>query len=531
MMPRQTISAALAILLGASAAWGQTRTVQQPKPATPPIAPRQTVSAPAQLRTSAPQVVTVVHRLNGLKMFRLLLRSEHGVEAIANLDEAFKLMDDVHTNVIAGLALEDGETIAARLPQADLEFPVPFPAPSAPAAPPPLPPFDLSANLLQSPDLTVIDSEGNKMAAQFVGVDGATGLSILKLSGKMPSPPPPPKDDNLIGVGGGVRLVGPEPAPRTQFGVSTFYVRIGEASGTIATVTLAPSGGVARLKARTSRMLSPENIGAIAITATGETIGIIDSVQGSEASILPASVIRRAATRVLTNQMSVPKPWLGVQGNPIASLEVKQIQKLGWELLRASNLALAHQGILLTGITPNSPAAVAQLKAGDVILKVNNEQIQSAEDFSWFLEQAGPSGNVKFTVLRPDRKAEQLVNVVLSASPRKRLPAPRAVLTPLPKNRWLATQGIETIAIRALVAARLGSTAGLLVVHVEPESPAFEAGLQPGDVIQSIDGRSALTPNGIMTLSTRRTAPVTFEIIRMKQKLVIALTKPAEKNN
>src|SRR5262245_48441079 len=62
--------------------------------------------------STAPQVVTIIHRLNGMKMFRLLLRSQEQVEAIANLDDDFNFTSDVHTNIIAGLAMEDGRTIA-----------------------------------------------------------------------------------------------------------------------------------------------------------------------------------------------------------------------------------------------------------------------------------------------------------------------------------------------------------------------------------------------------------------------------------
>src|SRR5712691_3644856 len=57
---------------------------------------------------AVPQVVTILHSLNGLKVFRLLLRSGEQVGAIANLDEAFQIAGEVHTNVIAGLALDDG---------------------------------------------------------------------------------------------------------------------------------------------------------------------------------------------------------------------------------------------------------------------------------------------------------------------------------------------------------------------------------------------------------------------------------------
>src|SRR5215218_11424407 len=97
---------------------------------TPAPSPRKAAPPPR-----APQVVTIIHRLNGLKMFRLLMRSEQQVQAIENVDSAFNLMDDVHTNIIAGLAMDDGETIAAWLPEAEVEFGSVAPAPVSPRAP------------------------------------------------------------------------------------------------------------------------------------------------------------------------------------------------------------------------------------------------------------------------------------------------------------------------------------------------------------------------------------------------------------
>jgi len=512
------VLSSISVITAQSVSSGQTKPAPPVRPATP---------ASPENRIVAPQVVTVLRRLNGLEMFRLLLRSEQDVEAIANLDETFRLMDDVHTNVIAGLALEDGQTIAAWLPEADGEFSIPFAPPRTPTATTALTaPFGFSGEL-QSSDLTVIDSEGKKMAAEFVGVDGSTGLSILKLRRKMPAPPPPLKEDDLITVGEGVRLLGPEPVPPSRrFGTNNLYVRIGEASGTVSNVKQAPSGDLARLKVRTPRLLSSANVGGVAVTAAGDTIGIIDAIQGSEASILPAALIRRAAKRVLAHQASVPKPWLGVKGDPMATVQPMQLQQQGWEMMRAADLAQAHRGILLTSIVPDSPAAMAALKAGDVILKVNDEYIQTAEDFSWLLEQAGPSSSVEFTVARPERKAEELVRVVLSASPRR--PAIAARPVPSTKARWLVAQGIETIALRPAVAARFGSTAGLLVVYVEPASAAFEAGLLAGDVIQTIDGRPVLASSPAVFTGNSTPSPSKFEVVRKKQKLVIAVAKPAQ---
>ena len=68
------------------------------------------------------------------------------------------------------------------------------------------------------------------------------------------------------------------------------------------------------------------------------------------------------------------------------------------------------------------------------------------------------------------------------------------------------------------------TTAGLLVVYVEPATPAAEAGLQAGDVIQSIDGKPISALNRTTTLKP----PLTLELTRAKQKLTITLSPPAK---
>src|SRR6266850_904038 len=190
------------VLLLVSTGWPAVRASAQV--ASPPQPPKK-ASTPARVkgpmvlasRAGAPQVVTIVHRLNGLKMFRLLLRAEERVQAIAGLNDAFKFTDDVHTNVIAGLAMDDGQTIVAWLPEAEVElgpmmpFPpsrVPFAPTAAPTLPSPnaVPPQagstvmaerpSTNSNFLEPPDLTVIGPDGKQMVARFVGLDGVTGL-------------------------------------------------------------------------------------------------------------------------------------------------------------------------------------------------------------------------------------------------------------------------------------------------------------------------------------------------------------------
>ncbi len=500
--------------------------------------PRKTAPAPGvnttQDKKNAPQVVTIVHRLSGLKLFRLLLRSQQEAQAISSLDTDFKLSGDVHTNVIAGVAMDDGETIAAWLPEADVELgfsgfgEAQFPVPNVQSA------FGNSISatatsafgLFEPPDVSVIGSDGKQLMAKYVGLDGVTGLSILKVVGTNLSSTGTIKDEP-VGVGESVRLFGPEPVSGQRgFLNSSLFVRIGATHGRVLDVRRAPSGGGLSLFKVSSPRLSQAIVGGVAINDAGETLGIVNGLVGGEASVLPVAMIRRAAQRVLDRQASVPKPYLGVRGEAVADLKVDQILNHGWQPERAAALAGDHRGILLTSIVPGSPAAQAALRVGDVILKVNDKEIENTQDFTWWLEQAGPSTNVSFTVARPDRAAEEALDVKLSGAFDTGF-----TFKSLPRRRRsggftsLLDQGIETITLRAAVATQLGTTAGLLVVYVEPSTPAFEAGLQPGDVIQSINGQPVSRP----FLSSNAPATLTFEIFRNKQKRTVTLTNPPKK--
>ena len=515
-------------------------------------APTPRVTPRVNRKKTAPQVVTIVHRLNGLKMFRLLMRSQQQTWTVNSLGSAFDLKDDVHTNVIAGVAMDDGQTIAAWLPEADVEFgfadfPVPDissvpPVPEVPAAPavpgvPAVPslPSDMTkawegfkGGFFEPPDVTVIGADGKPLVAKYVGLDAVTGLSILKLADRNPSAENMINDEP-VDVGENVRLFGPEPVTgqRGLLNNSNLYVRIAATEGRVFDVRRAPSGGVAQFKVASAR-LSQAIVGGVAINDAGETLGIVNGLEGGEASVLPTAMIRRAAQRVLERQASVPKPYLGVKGEAVAELKVAQMLNHGWKPDRAAALAYDHRGILVTAIVPGSPAEQAALRAGDVILKVNDWEIENSADFTWLLEQAGPSTQVSFTVARPDRATAEPLEVKLSGA----LDPARSFRTRLRRRGTsdgfgaLMDQGIETITLRAGVASQLGTTAGLLVVYVEPSTPAFEAGLKPGDVIKSINGEAVSRP---FVSPKNENATYTFEIVRNKEKRTVSVPAQPKK--
>lgn len=493
--------------------------------AAPSPAPRRTPTASAgrvivENKATAPQVVTILHRLNGIKALLLLITKEQ-IKAIDTLDEAFNLDAEVHTNVIAGLALDDGQTIAAWLPEAEAEMPPPsfyfprsplLPKPSATTPPPaegaqPVAPvaaiprvssitipggpsINIQGNFFEPADLRIITRDGKRITGHYVGLDGLTGLSLITLAnGSLPATAA--LKEVAITAGQKVRVIGPQPAPGAESVAGTpMYIRIGETDAIVVNVLRSPSGGIARVKVRSAKF-TPANIGGIAINENNETLGIVSGIEGGEATIVPLGLVRMAAKRVTERQASVPRPWLGIKGEPINATTLERIIRNGWELERARALTEKRQGILLTWIAPGSPAAHAKLKRGDVILTVNNDYIRNAQEFSFLLDEANAETPVHFTVARPGKELSEAMEIKLSESPdpflgRRRI---RTEVTPNFGPGSPLGEGIEAVALKPRVAERLGARGGLLVLSVRPATDAFKAGLQPGDVIESIDGQ------------------------------------------
>jgi serine protease Do len=523
-----------------------------PNPRVNPIRVRPVV---IQNAVKAPQVVTILHGLNGLKVFRMLLRSNE-LAAIAKVDKTFQIENEIHTNVIAGLALDDGHTIAVWLPEAEAELP---PAPYAPLAPPstpegltaptnvtPAPKGALSpmspvlpmaipavaavpfSGLFQPADLKVVTRDGKRLLARYVGLDGVTGLSVITLTNNS-LPEFAETKEEVVNVGQHLRIIGPEPASESSSNANpAMYVRIGETDASVIKVSRTAAGRVHRVRIKSSQ-LTPANMGGIAINDAGETLGIVDAVRGNEATIVPLALVRSAVKRVIDRQASVPRPWLGIQGEPIGAVAFERMMRVGWEIERARALAGKREGILLTSVVPGSPAARAHLRPGDVILRVNNDEVKNAEDFTWLLEGAGTGSPLKFTIARPETVFNEALEIKLSESPDpffgRRMFGPKMLkgFGPTTAGGSLISRGIESIALKPEAAVHFGANGGLLVVHVVPSTPAFEAGIRPGDVIEAINGQQVLARPVHAALLTNAGATSTFNIVRNKQKIVITI--------
>jgi S1-C subfamily serine protease len=484
------------------------------KPATPPA----TVTVVADQSRVAPQVVTIVHRLSGVKMLRFLLRQSEEPGTIFTFDDPEDMANDAHASIIAGWALEDGKTIAVRLPQAGAE--VEFTRTISRTGGLALPGFNVGTMRKfmtpgSPPDLTVITRDGRKLRARYVGLDGQTGLSVLQVNSMVMPPLVEGVGQELI-QGQDVQIFAPERmSPAGETSARNIYVKVGEVATKIFGLT-SSAGKLDQLTVRGAG-LSPLVIGGIACDQAGRTLGIVESIEGGDARVVPADRIRAAARRVLERQASVPRPLLGVVGEPVEFANRAAFLAHGWREDQLTELLQKNLGILLTTVRPGTPAALAKLHAGDVIVRVNQTDVQNSDAFSALLGEAGSGRLVQFLIRRPSSPAPFPIDVKLGGSFDQAFKYHFEFPAMAPNAFGFEGLGVETMALSLKNLAQLGAEHGVLVVAVEPESIAARGGLKEGDVIESIDGQAV-----------RRGAWAGFEFNRRK-KHVLSLVRKREK--
>src|SRR5256714_5540162 len=471
----------------------------------------------------APQVVTIVHRLTGAKLLRYLLRQSGERGTVATIDPD-AIMSEIHASIIAGWALEDGKTIAARLPEAAAEFEV-----MRIAVAPSIPGQESEGMMARrprvprpQPDLTVLTQDGKTFSARYVGLDGQTGLSVLQLTGP-PLSLTPEIAAAKISQGKKVQLFAPERVD-AESAPFTIFVRIGK--------TEAQIEKSASRKAEADRMilraakLSPGLIGGIACDESGKTLGIVEAVEGNDAHVLSAESVRAAARRVLAQQSSVPGPLLGIRGEAIDLAARKALLNFGWNEDRFSALMEKQIGILLTSVMPGTPAAFANLKPGDIIVSVDDNEVKGAEQFSAMLTRAGSGEQVHFTVQRPTLPTTLTMDVKLGGSfqPIFEWQFDGPFFAKIPGG--LKDFGIETVALSPKSMTQRGGT-GLLIVAVEPDGVGAHSGLREGDVIESIDGRAVGRGEWTFAFHFNRKEKHVFSVVREREKKELVI-QPVE---
>ncbi|MDQ3817428.1 MAG: S1C family serine protease, partial [Acidobacteriota bacterium] len=373
-----------------------------------PAAPQPDTLKVEPSNRQSPQVVTVVHRLNGIKALALLRRAG---EKVTEVDDDLLTAPNAVTIITAGFALGDGQSIVARLPQAEAEVDSLLAPPDLKATavkpmasvPPVMPTTPAGGQRIWGPPTAsgfiVVQSNGRQFAARYIGLDGGSGLSLLRISG-LKANLTKDADEAQLAVGQTVRILAPDRFAHVSGAASsTVALHVSEIEGKITEIARTSAGKIAHITIRAEN-LSPAIVGGVALNAAGEAVGIVETSSAGTARLIPTASVRRAAERVLERQASVPRPWLGVRGEAVATTPLEKFYSSGWTAVEAAAVKRYLEGVLLTSVAPGTPAALANLRPGDVIARVNNFAIKNAEDFSYVLNEAGGGSTVNFTVYR-----------------------------------------------------------------------------------------------------------------------------------
>lgn len=470
----------------------------------------------------------VVHRIGGWKLLTLLER--HNLKAPGEVAGDF-----VHTNIVAGYTFGAQQYIVARLPQAEVE---------AVADTMPLAISETSSGKSDASALYIVGVDRIERAARFIGLDASTGLSLLDTTvsrvGNLDAPQSasiqPPifqlaTSSEVPVIGAQLNLLAPiEIQPSARESKTAVRLRLAETRLSVVRLITTSDKRVVRFIARGTNLKASLS-GAVAFDAGGAFVGMVERVTADEAQIIPRAEVEDAARRVLTRRSSVPQPWLGARGEPLAGIKVETLTASGWGAADAQRILSKPQGVLLTVVPPFTPAALANLRPGDIVTGIGDRPITGVEDFSQLLAAAGENSKVKLTVRRASESA-QPVTVQLGESLNPTRETERATRLAEAGNsvaHLLAPLGLEIVTAPATLRARLGIEEGLLVISLRQGGAAAVSGLRQGDIIERANGKLLTEIDASTILSSGSSTEVTFDIVRGGQRITITLQYPPTK--
>ncbi len=149
---------------------------------------------------------------------------------------------------------------------------------------------------------------------------------------------------------------------------------------------------------QTDVAINPGNSGGPLLNASGEVIGmntaIIQNAQGIGFAI-PINTAQRIAQQLI-GKGTVEHAYLGIQLialNPQIQQQINADPNRGFQVQE-------DQGILIAGVAPNSPAAKAGLRAGDILRKIDGSAVKDAEAVQERVEATGVGGQLQLELLR-----------------------------------------------------------------------------------------------------------------------------------
>jgi serine protease Do len=239
---------------------------------------------------------------------------------------------------------------------------------------------------------------------------------------------------------------------------------------------------------QTDAAINPGNSGGPLLNLDGEVVGIntaIFSQSGGYMGIgfaIPMNMAT-AIQKQLIATGKVSRGYLGVR-----------IQDLTPDLAKSFGLS-GKEGVLVAGVSPDTPAAAAGFKTGDVIVDFDGATVTDTSHLRNLVAQTPVGQHVSVRVIRD--KTEQELSVTIAEQPAKMV-ATSAPNEPEALEQW----GFTAQDLTAELGKQLGYSGeeGVVVTDVESGSPADEAGLSRGTLIREVNRQAVRSTEELMQL-------------------------------
>jgi serine protease Do len=240
-------------------------------------------------------------------------------------------------------------------------------------------------------------SDGREFKAFDIKTDPTTDLALLHIKSKEPLPAAKLGDSKEVEVGDWVLALG-EP-----FGLE----------GTVTAGIISAKGRGIGINERedylqTDAAINPGNSGGPLVNLDGEVIGIntaISSNSGGYQGVgfaIPINLAKWVGEE-LVKYGTVHRAYLGVMIQPVSQSLAEQFN------------VKTHEGVLVTQLQPNSPAAKAGLRVGDVILDFAGKAVSSPHELQSMVEMCKANSTEQLTILRNGK--HMTLNVVCAERP------------------------------------------------------------------------------------------------------------------
>jgi serine protease Do len=315
--------------------------------------------------------------------------------------------------------------------------------------------------------ITVRTHDGREFQAELVGSDPRSEVALVKIAGD-DFPVLPIGDSDAIEIGEWVIAIG------NPFGFSeTLTVGVVSAKGR-------NNIGITDYEdfIQTDAAINPGNSGGPLLNIEGKVIGIntaIFSQMGGSLGIgfsIPINMAMKIKEQLMTSG-TITRGFLGVI-----------IQELTPELAEQFKCPQSR-GVLISGVSKGSAAEEGGIHIGDIILETNGKSVDGTGAFRNMIAMTAPGTVINLTIWRDEKRSELKVKVGSQEGGEG---------TPLSPTAISEKIGLAVEDLTPQWAQRFGYTEnGVLVTRVRPDSPAAQAGIQPGHLITAVNHREVCT--------------------------------------